>query len=210
MASNSRTIQDPDDNDFDDWFELYNAGPQTADLSGYSLSTDAANPSMYPLPQGTTIPAGGFLFVWADNEHATNGQLHASFKLSASGDKILLFAPNGNVIDSISFGQQKADVSEGRFPNGSSTIKALPVASPGASNSGFDPNQLQFTGISRSAGSISLNWNTQAGSRYAIQYKNSLSDANWTDLRVIDGTGTTASTTDPTAGTQRFYRIEKR
>jgi hypothetical protein len=209
MASNSRTIQDPDDNDFDDWFELYNAGAQAADLSGYSLSTDLASPGNYVLPVGTTIPAGGFLFIWADNENSTNGQLHASFKLAAGGESIALFAPNGNVIDSVTFGRQTADVSEGRVPNGGSTIKALAVASPGASNSGFDPNALQFTGLTQVGNSLTLSWNSTAGATYVVQYKNNITDATWSTLTTVTASGSTSSTGDTTTGTHRFYRIQQ-
>jgi len=209
MASNSHTIQDPDDNDFDDWFELYNAGSAPADLGGYTLSTELAQPGMYTLPQGTIIPAGGFLFIWADNESSTNGQLHASFKLAAAGESIILFSPSGAVIDSVTFGKQTADVSEGRVPDGSTTIKALPSASPGGPNSGIDPNALHFSGVTRTGGNLSLSWNTQAGASYTVQYKDNLTDANWSTLTTVQGTGGSVTATDTTSGVHRFYRIQK-
>jgi hypothetical protein len=207
MASNSRTIADPSDNNFDDWFELYNAGSQPADLSGYTLTSDLTDPGKFTIPQGTIVPAGGFLLVWADEDNPADGQLHVNFKLSAGGESIGLFAPDGKTIDSVTFGPQQKDVSMGRSPNGSSNIQTLAVASPGSSNSGIDPNALQFKAGAVSGGTITLNWNGAAGTSYLVQYKNNLGDAAWTDLRTVVGTASGASTTDTVSGLHKFYRI---
>ncbi|HEV8544425.1 MAG TPA: lamin tail domain-containing protein, partial [Verrucomicrobiae bacterium] len=209
MASNTHTIQDPDDLAFNDWFELYNAGSDPADLSGYTLTDDLTKPAQSSLPQATVIPPHGFLFVWADGDHSTNGQVHVSFKLSASGDTIALLAPDGSTVDLVTFGSQAADVSEGRSPDGSSNIATQAVATPGAPNGGLDPNALQFRSVSIAQGSVTLTWNGVAGSTYAVLYKNSLTDASWTQLRTVAATGSTTSTTDTVSGASRFYRIQK-
>lgn len=209
MASNSTTIQDPSDLHFDDWFELYNAGSETADLSGYSFSDSIANPGKFTIPQGTTIPAHGYLLVWADSDQATNGQLHVNFKLSTSGDTIVLLAPDGSVVDNVTFGAQQSDVSEGRTSDGGTQTAKLPVATPGAPNSGIDPSLPHFTAATVSGGNINLTWASQPGQNYKIQVKNSLSDATWTDLKTVTATGTTTSLSDSASGTQRFYRLVK-
>lgn len=121
MAGNSRAVADPADGDFEDWFELYNGGPTAADLATYTLTDDLANPTKYALPRGTIIPAGGFLLVWADEEDGQNAfsqDLHANFKLALAGEQLALFAPDGSLVDGISFGPQADDVSQGRFPDG--------------------------------------------------------------------------------------------
>ena len=50
------------------------------------LTDDLANPTKWRIPSGyssqTTMPAGGFVVFWADEEPA-EGPLHANFKLSA-------------------------------------------------------------------------------------------------------------------------------
>jgi hypothetical protein len=209
MASNKKTIQDPDDQDYDDWFELYNAGSSTADLSGYSLTDDPADPGKYKLPQGTAIAAHGYLFIWADNEHSTNGQLHASFKLSADGDSISLFAPDGSQVDSVTFGAQADDVSQGRLTDGGSQIGNLSTPSPGASNAGIDPNALHFTTLTASQGTLTLGWNSNSGDSYTVQYKNSLTDAAWSTLKTVTATGTASSVTDVMTQQNRFYRVVK-
>jgi len=209
MANNTHTLQDPSDLHFDDWFELYNAGSETADLSGYSLTDDLTKPTQFKIPAGTTIPAHGYLLVWADSDQPDNGQLHVNFKLAAEGEGIALFAPDGSVVDSVTFGAQAADVSYGRISDGGTQIAALPSATPGASNVGIDPNALQFTGVSVAQGQVNLGWNSKPGETYRIEYKTNLGDANWTLLRTVTTTGSAGVTTDQVTGNRRFYRIVK-
>jgi PKD repeat protein len=137
MADNDTTIEDPDEaGAFEDWIELYNPGTASVDLSGFYLTDDAGNPTQWQFPAGSTIAAGGYLIIWADGE-SEQGNNHASFKLSAGGESVLLYNTDGTtLIDSIEFGAQTTDVSYGRFPNGSSTLVVLSAATPGAANTG--------------------------------------------------------------------------
>jgi regulation of enolase protein 1 (concanavalin A-like superfamily) len=143
MASNG-SVADPADGDFDDWFELHNAGASVVDLSGYTLTDTLATPAMWTIPEGTTIPAGGYLLVWADSEPGQNGPgaLHANFKLSGSGEAIGLYAPNATLVDSVTFGAQVSDVSEGRWPDGNAPpFVAMTTPTPGSANTtGDDEN----------------------------------------------------------------------
>jgi len=133
---------DPVDGQYDDWFELYNAGPNAANIGGYYLTDDPANPTAWRIPEGTVIPPYGFLLVWADGQTGQNGQstfgdLHASFRLSRDGDYIGLFAPmdtNLVEIDSVTFGYQESNVSEGRYPDGAANKQRLTSLTPRASN----------------------------------------------------------------------------
>ncbi|PYS34965.1 MAG: hypothetical protein DMG14_28165, partial [Acidobacteria bacterium] len=88
---------DPADGHYDDWFELYNATAQPANISGLYLTDDLNNKLQWRIPNGTIIPAHGYQLVWADNDLAengtgTNGDLHAGFNLSKSGESLGLFA----------------------------------------------------------------------------------------------------------------------
>ncbi len=121
MPGNSLTAADPADGDFDDWFELYNAGATPVDLASYTLTDDLDNPAKHLIPPGTIVPAGGFLLIWADEEDDQNApgrDLHASFKLAIGGEQLGLFAPDGSLVDALSYGPQANDVSAGRFPDG--------------------------------------------------------------------------------------------
>ncbi|MCX8155823.1 MAG: lamin tail domain-containing protein [Verrucomicrobiae bacterium] len=141
MADNVSALADPADGNFEDWFELFNAGNTTADLSGYYLSDDLANAFKWRIPQGTLMPPRSYLLVWADGEPEQNsgGDLHANFRLSASGESIGLYGPDGTLVDLVVFGPQAPDRSEGRFPDGAEYIGPMNIATPRT------PNRLNFT-----------------------------------------------------------------
>lgn len=122
MASNDVTASDQD-GEYDDWIEFYNNSDSDIDLTGYYLSDDADDLTKWIFPD-TSIAAGGYLIVWADNDEEQNG-LHTNFKLSASGEAIYFSDPDQVVINEIVFGAQQADVSIGRYPNGAGAFEEL-------------------------------------------------------------------------------------
>jgi len=104
----------------DDWIELYNTTSNPIDLSSMYLTDDALNLMKWPFPVTTTIPANGYLIVWADNDVFQSG-LHASFKLNASGELVIL--SNGAIFhDQVGFGVQTSDVAYARCPDGGATF----------------------------------------------------------------------------------------
>ncbi len=131
---------DPTDGKYDDWFELYNAGLQPANLGGFYLTGNLTNKLAWRIPDGTIIPPGGYLLAWADQENPvnnTNGDLHVNFKLNKGGDSIGLFATSGtNVIqiDAVTFGPQITDISQGRHPDGANAIYFLSATTPRRAN----------------------------------------------------------------------------
>jgi hypothetical protein len=137
MADNLASITDPADGRREDWFELYNAGSGAVDLTGYTLTDNLSLPRQYVVPAGKTIPAGGFLLVWADQDTSQNSfgpDLHVNFQLSKSGEAIALYDPNEFLIDSVTFGPQTNDLSQGRWPDGYPNIIAMANPTPGAPN----------------------------------------------------------------------------
>jgi hypothetical protein len=138
LTSNQNGLIDPADNDRDDWFELYNPNDFPVDLSGYYLSDTLTNKTHSRIPNGYSVPARGFLLVWADNETGQNSSsrpdLHASFDLRRAGEAIALFAPDGTVIDSLTFTNHTTDVSEGRFPDGAPHRYFMTTLTPKTNN----------------------------------------------------------------------------
>jgi hypothetical protein len=76
------------------------------------------------------------LIVWADNDE-DNTELHANFKLSASGEAIYLVNSNEEIIDEVIFGAQTADLSMGRYENGVGNFVQM---SPSFSAENIDPS----------------------------------------------------------------------
>ena len=132
LASNSNTNFD-EDGDSSDWLELYNGSGDAIDLDGYGVSDNATNPAKWLLP-AVTIPDGGYLLIWASGKNRTGNQLHTNFKLSASGETVGLFKPNGDLVDGFAFGAQSQDVSMARIPNGSGDFEPTAQPTPGQAN----------------------------------------------------------------------------
>jgi hypothetical protein len=214
MAANTATVVDPADQDFDDWFELHNPNDFLVDLSGYSLTDNLADPRQWVLPVGTTIPPQGFLLVWADNEPGQNALglgLHASFRLNQDGEALGLFAPDGTAVDSIAFGDQASNVSEGRYPDSApAPFAAMTTPTPGGSNVVPGPEAPQAIGVTLTAQGLLLRWKVQPGRVYQLEFTEDLGTSEWLPF----GAPTTAplavlESTDPlTAGPpHRFYRL---
>jgi hypothetical protein len=209
LAENDGAFRDPADNDSEDWFEIYNPTASVVDLSGWKLTDDPVSATPFIVPNGWSIPAGGYLLVWADNESAQNtasptagSQLHVSFRLSNTGDTIQLSAPDGHVIDSVSFGPQVANRSEGRFPESSVTWGGLTLPTPASPNVRTSL-ALPVFGVD----GISVQFSTTPGIEYALQRSDDL--VTWFDVAPPQSaTGSEMTVTDATAvGLGRFYRV---
>jgi hypothetical protein len=142
MASNSRTKADLQ-GQFDDWIEIYNYGDAPVDMAGMYVTDNADSPTKWQMPTGqpdlTTVAPHGYLLVWADGDTADAG-LHAGFKLSAGGEKIILFDIDGaTLIDAMIFPALSCDVSYGRCPDGGDEWRLCGGPTPGAANGpGYD------------------------------------------------------------------------
>jgi hypothetical protein len=116
MASNSATAADAS-GEFADWIELYNNTNNFLSLNNLYLSDSYTNPLKWAFPENATIAPNDFLVIWADNDTLESG-IHSNFKLSSTGERLILSYANGTVLDSITFGEQISDFSFLRCPNG--------------------------------------------------------------------------------------------
>jgi hypothetical protein len=135
MASNTASLADPQ-GEYEDWIELFNASDSEVDLSGMYLSDNPDNLRKWSFPENTVIPSGGYLIIWADEDGQDQPGFHASFKLSRSGETLMLIDRDeqGNmIIDSVEFGEQEQDVAIGRFPDGTGDFRQLTMT-PGKGN----------------------------------------------------------------------------
>ena len=121
MAMNSYSAMDQN-NQFDDWIELYNNTGAAINLTGYYLSDSKNNLTKWKFPEGTSIESKSFLVVWADADTLQAG-LHTNFKLSSSGEKIYLATPQLEIWDKVEYGEQTSELSYARTPNGTGEFK---------------------------------------------------------------------------------------
>jgi hypothetical protein len=186
MAANRSTRRDPADGRYEDWLELFNAGSESIDLAGYTLTDDLDLPARWTFPVDTIIERGGYLLIWLDGDVAqqdpVNGQWHASFSLSNAGESIGLFTPEGVRVDAVEFGVQDDDLSMGRTPDGTRTPPVcLANATPGNANSPECPFRILEITLP-SPESVRLTWRSVPGGVYVVEQSGSLTDGSWAEV----------------------------
>ncbi|MFT6360995.1 MAG: hypothetical protein ACJAYJ_005239 [Saprospiraceae bacterium] len=133
MASNENSFTDGIGNT-PDWIELYNATDIAINLKDWQLSDDAAEPEKWIFPE-IAIPAKGFLIVLASGDDFFDSQFwHSNFKLSKTGESLILSKPDGELVDFIEFDAQETDQSYGRNTDGGAIFSIFLNGSPGSSN----------------------------------------------------------------------------
>ena len=123
-----------------DAIELYNPSASPANISGWFLTDDFSAPRKYQFPNGTVIPANGYLVFYQSNSFGIGAN---GFALSSKGDDIHLFsaALDGTFTGwahGFSFGAQANGVSFGRHVDstGNDHFVAQNSGTLGAANSG--------------------------------------------------------------------------
>ncbi|MBQ3940651.1 MAG: CotH kinase family protein [Oscillospiraceae bacterium] len=138
VCSTNRNSLKAADGSSPDWIELYNAGTSACDLSGIGLSDGDKNRYKFTFPQGASLGAGKYLIIFCDDTDMTSGELHAAFKISASGETVYLTAADGTGLDSVELPELDADVSYGRTADGGDSLSLL-KPTPGSSNDTAEP-----------------------------------------------------------------------
>lgn len=146
-------------NDHEDWIELYNKTGDPVSLNGIFLSDNADNIQKYAFPTNTIVMPYDYLVIWADenSSSSTPNNLHCNFKLSGSGETIILSDLTGQILDSVIYGSAIADVSIGRCPNGTGNFASqttttfhaenCPVGIEDVSNASFTVYPNPFSDI---------------------------------------------------------------
>lgn len=164
-------------------------------------AVEVAAPSIQTQPQSLAVPAGGtasfsvtaagaspLAYVWRFNGTNIAAATNATFTL--------------NNVQTNNAGSYSVIVTNlhGSVTSGDAmlTVVAAPVPSPIAS-------------AVLANGDFALTFPTETGRSYVIEYKNALSDANWTPLATNSGTGIVLTNRFPTSNaTARFYRLNVR
>ncbi len=87
----------------EDWIELYNTTNVSFDIGGWHLSDKENNPGKWKIPEGTSIPANGYLIFWCSGrDEASNGHFHTNFKLTQTkgNEFVVLSDENAQILES--------------------------------------------------------------------------------------------------------------
>ncbi len=118
MASNSSVLFDEDGDD-PDWIELWNVGADSVSLSGWRLTDDPSNLTLWKLPN-LSLASGEFLVIFASgkNRKTRNEPLHTNFTLAVEGEYLALVNPDGAIIDEFAPNYPNQDVWRGNVSYG--------------------------------------------------------------------------------------------
>jgi hypothetical protein len=117
-----------------DFVELYNPSSLPVGLGGLFLTDNlSAAPNRHPIAPLSFIAASGYLAFEADGDSG-QGPDHLNFKLAPEQGEIGLFAADLSLIDCVIYGPQQTDVSQGRSPNGATTLAFFLQPTPGVPN----------------------------------------------------------------------------
>ncbi|HNZ43219.1 MAG TPA: CotH kinase family protein [Bacteroidales bacterium] len=123
MAVNNAAAADQD-NEYDGWIELFNATNEPQSLTNLFLSDDSLTLTKWGFPD-TLVPGHGFVIVWADNDLAQQG-LHTNLSLNPAGGYLYVSGADNLLIDKVYYGQQIANKTFGRYPNGFGPFVYMP------------------------------------------------------------------------------------
>ena len=105
LAENDRGIEDASGRRHD-WIELANTGPTAVDVSGWTLTDDAADLTKWRVPTTaatTNLAPGGRLLVFASGgggqDGAVGDELHANFQISQEPGYLALVRPDGTTVE---------------------------------------------------------------------------------------------------------------
>ena len=131
IVSDNKTGMVDEDSAAGDWIELYNTSATAINMEGLFIG-DGGDPWEFP---AVTIPAGGYLVVWADSKDRTGSHLHTNFEISSKGEKITLYNTDGTTVEDEAIVTALAtDDSYGRYPNGTGDFMVMTHTTPGDAN----------------------------------------------------------------------------
>ncbi|WP_336517740.1 PKD domain-containing protein [Pollutibacter soli] len=138
-ALNTNGITD-EKGEHDPWIEIFNKNASPVNIGGLYITNNLSNQLLFQIPSNspasTTIPANGYIILWADNQPA-QGPLHIGLTLNATGGNIALVSNDGAapyVIDQLQYGSIAPNTSFGRYPDGSTNLKSFVTPTPAKFN----------------------------------------------------------------------------
>ena len=119
-----------------DWIELHNTGNKALLLDGYALTDNEEKLDKWTFPDGVVLKGGAYLLVYCTGEKMSKGKgsvFYANFKISASGETLLLSDSEGEIIQKLELEPQYGNISYG-IAKGKTQYQFLAEATPGKKN----------------------------------------------------------------------------
>ncbi len=112
LAVNLTDLADSD-GDFSDWIELHNPRADSVSLAGHTLSHDSGTPTQWTFPANASIPAGGYLVIYASGKDRSSifSPSHTNFRLNRGGGYLSLRDSGGAILAEMEYPRQYTDVS---------------------------------------------------------------------------------------------------
>ena len=105
FSASNQSVIDDDNGNSTDWIEIFNAGQDSLDLAGYSLTDDPNDPTKFVF-SSTTLDGGDYLVVFAgdDLDPSSGTDIYTGFGLRSEGEYLGLFDPAGNLVSEFGAG----------------------------------------------------------------------------------------------------------
>ena len=146
VAKNETGIVDQQ-NEYEDWIELYNPTASAIVASGMYLTDNINDPTKWQIPSGVTVQAGATLLIWCDDE-PTEGLLHATFKLDNDGEEIAIYDTDGSTqLDYIAFEKLRTDHAGGRMFDGQGLWVSFPDPTPRNPNTPSSCGERRYSAL---------------------------------------------------------------
>ena len=140
-----------------DWLELKNTSSEEVDISGWKLADNPAAQRALEFPEGTKVPAGGFITVLCIPETAipqSETKFIAPFGVSRTGENVYLSAPGSRSV-SVSVPYLLSDISYARMEDGKYGFSNTPTF--GAENSNIFATLEEATAEAPAADALRIN-----------------------------------------------------
>jgi hypothetical protein len=130
IVSNNEGVNIDEEGQTEDWIELVNASDTAIRLDSFFIADNKSDKIQLP---NQVLEPGALVVLWADDD-ADDGPLHLPFKISSSGDEIILYNGDDTVIDTAVVPVLEENQAYARFPSALGDFQRCRYTSPNISN----------------------------------------------------------------------------
>ncbi len=137
MSDNESRVADEDE-DYNDYIEIFNRSQFSINLSEYCLSDDGDLLGKWSFPDQILAPLDYLLVFASGKDKVSPIELHTNFKIDSAGEELFL-SKSGQVIDQVASVSLNVNQAYIRLPDGSGNWVKTPQSSPESTNNLANP-----------------------------------------------------------------------